>query len=144
MTPVATGEVASVLAGSPVLPNLGKAGEAYRNLALRVAARLKAVGPDARSFCVTSAESGAGKTVTSLNLALALSEMTDVRTLLIDADTTRPTLHQYLRVSLEEGPTAVPDRRTPLAPTSNRCRSRAMAPRFSSTIRFPCTGARPR
>lgn len=91
-------EVASLVTDAMVLPNLDRAGEAYRNLALRVESRLKARGPDAKSLFVTSAESGSGKSVTSLNLALALSEMTDARTLLVDADTTRPSLQEYLRV----------------------------------------------
>ena len=47
---------------------------------------------------VTSADAGDGKSLTSTNLALTLSESYRREVLLIDADLRRPTLHQTFRV----------------------------------------------
>jgi capsular exopolysaccharide synthesis family protein len=55
-----------------------------------------------RSILLTSATPGEGKTTTALYLAMANAEQ-GKRTLLIDADLRRPTLHQKLGISTEKG-----------------------------------------
>ncbi len=52
-----------------------------------------------RRIAVTSPGPGCGKTTISLNLALSLSRLADVRTVLIDADLRRPALGKTLGVS---------------------------------------------
>ena len=53
------------------------------------------------TLMVTSTVSGEGKTLTALNLALALAQDYDHSVLLVDADLRRPAVHQYL--DLEAG-----------------------------------------
>jgi exopolysaccharide/PEP-CTERM locus tyrosine autokinase len=52
---------------------------------------------------VTSAVGEEGKSITSLNLALALAQDYDHTVLLIDADLRRPSLHRYLGLKPEFG-----------------------------------------
>jgi succinoglycan biosynthesis transport protein ExoP len=66
--------------------------EQYQILAMRL--RNSAKGTKCPIFLVTSSAGGEGKTVSSINLAVALSEQS--RVLLIDADLRRPKVHQYL------------------------------------------------
>lgn len=54
-------------------------------------------------FCVSSALAGEGKTVVSAALALMLTERSEKRVLLIDANLRRPDLHQLLGVPLSPG-----------------------------------------
>jgi capsular exopolysaccharide synthesis family protein len=56
-----------------------------------------------QTIVVTSAEKGAGKSTTAVNLALAAAQ-TGRRTLLIDADLRRPTLHALLGITGRGGP----------------------------------------
>jgi capsular exopolysaccharide synthesis family protein len=74
--------------GSPIA-------ERYRRLRLQ----LDRPGPDGSTrqvIVVTSAVPEEGKTTTAINLALALAEDRDRRTLLIDADLRRPSVTRYL------------------------------------------------
>jgi capsular exopolysaccharide synthesis family protein len=57
----------------------------------------------AKSVLVTSATSGAGKTLTATNLAMTLSETQGHRTLLVDANLSRPGIHQVFQVSARTG-----------------------------------------
>jgi polysaccharide chain length determinant protein (PEP-CTERM system associated) len=77
------------------------AAEQYNVLAWKVAAQLRERGK--KSLLVTSAMGGDGKTVTALNLAIALSRMDIGRVLLVDADLRRPSVHRYLGWGLAEG-----------------------------------------
>jgi capsular exopolysaccharide synthesis family protein len=67
---------------------------------------------------IASAVAGEGKTLTSSNLALTLSESYKRRVLLIDADLRRPSLHSVFRVDgmtgLSEGLGASADQRFPV------------------------------
>ena len=67
---------------------------------------------------LASAVAGEGKTLTSSNLALTLSESYKRRVLLIDGDLRRPSLHTIFRVDgttgLSEGLVAVEERRFPV------------------------------
>src|SRR5262245_56425457 len=71
---------------------------------------------------VSSAVSGDGKTLTSTNLALTLSESYRRRVLLIDADLRRPSVHEVFQVKNVHGLTdslkAETDRRLPLIQAS--------------------------
>lgn len=55
------------------------------------------------TFMVTSSESGEGKSVTAVNLALVLAQESNRTVLLVDADLRRPTVHTYLGVKAEVG-----------------------------------------
>jgi capsular exopolysaccharide synthesis family protein len=52
---------------------------------------------------VTSAAGGEGKSVTALNLSLALASAVEGRVLLIDSDLRRPQVHQYLGLNDSKG-----------------------------------------
>jgi protein-tyrosine kinase len=52
---------------------------------------------------VTSCVSGEGKSLTSLNLAVSIAEEVDRSVLLIDTDMRRPSLAEYLGISVQKG-----------------------------------------
>src|SRR5689334_6952690 len=72
------------------------AAEQYRTLAVQIEERLNPIGTWGYLLTVTSPEEAAGKTLTSLNLALTLTRGEERRVLLIEADLWRPRLHTYL------------------------------------------------
>src|SRR5262245_9484289 len=74
--------------GSPIA-------ERYRRLRLKLEAP-SAEGAPRQVIVVTSAIPEEGKTTTSLNLALAMAEDRDRRTLLIDGDLRRPSVTRYV------------------------------------------------
>ena len=55
-----------------------------------------------RTLAITSAAQGEGKTITTLNLAVAMADAGD-KVLVIDADLRRPTVHQHLDVKRTPG-----------------------------------------
>src|SRR4029077_8939173 len=61
------------------------------------------VDRDLKVVMVSSAISGDGKTLTSTNLALTLSESYRRRVLLIDADLRRPSVHEVFQVKNQKG-----------------------------------------
>ncbi len=67
--------------------------------------RLVALNPDGepKTLVVTSASRGEGKTVTALNLAMALAELERQSVLILDADLRRPSVESYLNVNPEPG-----------------------------------------
>src|SRR5262245_21723917 len=67
--------------------------------------RLVALNPDGepKTLVVTSAVRGEGKTVTALNLAMALAELERQQVVVVDADLRRPTVEQYLNINPEAG-----------------------------------------
>ncbi len=73
----------------------GQAAESYR----RLAANLEYINPDdpVRSVVVTSASEGEGKSLTAINLALALREKFP-RVLLVDADLRQPRVAKYCQI----------------------------------------------
>lgn len=71
------------------------AAEQYRSLAVQVEERINPIGTWGYALTVTSPEEGAGKTLTSLNLALTLTRGQERRVLLIEGDLWRPQLHAY-------------------------------------------------
>jgi capsular exopolysaccharide synthesis family protein len=71
------------------------AAEQYRSLAVQVEERFNPLGTWGYVLTVTSPEEGAGKTLTSLNLALTLARGEERRVLLLEGDLWRPQLHTY-------------------------------------------------
>jgi capsular exopolysaccharide synthesis family protein len=90
--------------------------EQYRKLAATL--HHAQVERDLKVVMVSSAVSGDGKTLTSTNLALTLSESYRRRVLLIDADLRRPSVHHVFQLKnvggLTECLTAETERRLPL------------------------------
>ena len=78
----------------------GMFAEQYRSLRTNILARSQQ-----GCFCmgITSAESGEGKTVTSLNLALVLVELPGVRVVVVDGDLRKGTLTSLLNVKRSPG-----------------------------------------
>lgn len=66
---------------------------------------IMALNPDGapRTLVMTSALRGEGKSVSAINLALALAEVPGNRVLLVDADLHRPSLESYLGLPRRQG-----------------------------------------
>jgi hypothetical protein len=75
----------------------------YRILRTRILQKMEAKGW--RTLAVVSPNSGAGKTVTAINLAIAVGSKAGTRALLVDLDFYRPSLAAYLGV--REAPSAL-------------------------------------
>jgi receptor protein-tyrosine kinase len=75
--------------------------EQYRQLRNSI----QALNPDGapRTLVVTSSVEGEGKTVGTLNLALALIELPRMRVLVLDADLHRPSIEDYLGLPHRQG-----------------------------------------
>jgi succinoglycan biosynthesis transport protein ExoP len=74
------------------------AAEQYRILAMRVQQQCDA--SQAKTVMVTSAAGGEGKSLTAINVAVALASATDSRVLLLDADMRKPRIGEYLKLSV--------------------------------------------
>ena len=63
--------------------------------------KLLAMNPDgsAKSLVVTSAQSGEGKTITSINLAMAFAERERSPVVLVDADMRAPSIGKYMQIN---------------------------------------------
>jgi len=80
----------------------------YHNVVKQVGAK------STKSFLVTSAILGEGKSTVASFLALTLGALSK-KTLLVDADLRRPALHRFFNLYLEEGISDVADGSIPLA-----------------------------
>lgn len=91
-----------IVGAAPILSQLKDdyARRAYKVLRTRILKRLDANGW--HSLCVTSAAPGEGKSLTSINLAMALAEDTATSVFLVDLDLQRPAIARYL--GLQKGP----------------------------------------
>jgi capsular exopolysaccharide synthesis family protein len=78
--------------------------EAYRTLRSNI--RFAQLDSPARTFLVTSAGAGEGKTLTTANLAAVFAQAGQ-EVLLVDTDLRRPSLHRLLNLSAEHGLTNV-------------------------------------
>jgi capsular exopolysaccharide synthesis family protein len=78
------------------LPPLEGAEIAYKMLRTRVLKTMRSNGWS--SIIVTSPNKGAGKSVTSINLAVSLAREENLSIYLVDTDLRRPSLHNYLGV----------------------------------------------
>ncbi len=109
--------------GAPVVLHMDPpsfAAEQYRSLAVQVEERVSPIALVTSGgfvVTVTSAEEGAGKTLTSLNLALTLTRGEERRVLLVEGDLYRPQLYTYLDPENPERPglLQVIEKRLPLA-----------------------------
>lgn len=86
------------------LPARSHVAEAYRTL--RSSIGFAAVDGSLNTLMVTSASKGEGKTVTSLNLAIAMA-LDGKSVILVDADLRRPNVHKQLRMPQGPGLTDV-------------------------------------
>jgi len=87
-----------VIAGSPDEPWVN----AYKLLRTRVLQRLREMD-NANTLAISSPSPGAGKSLTSLNLALSIAMEVNKTVLLVDADMRRPSLHSYLGLEPKYG-----------------------------------------
>jgi exopolysaccharide/PEP-CTERM locus tyrosine autokinase len=76
--------------------------EEYRNLKTMIV-RTTQGKVFRNTLIVTSALSGEGKSISSINLAITLSQEYDYRVLLVDADLRDPSLHKYLNLKADYG-----------------------------------------
>jgi receptor protein-tyrosine kinase/non-specific protein-tyrosine kinase len=77
------------------------AAEEYRKLRARI---FQVTERDfLNTLMVTSSEAGEGKTVTAINLAVAIAHEHDRTVLLVDADLRKPSVHRYLGVKPKYG-----------------------------------------
>jgi len=92
-----------VLERNCVLPQVAdrSALRAYKILRTRLLQRLAA--QQWRSAAVTSTKSGEGKTLTSINLAIALSQEPNTRVCLVDLDLQRPQVATQMGLRFERG-----------------------------------------
>jgi capsular exopolysaccharide synthesis family protein len=74
--------------------------EAYRSI--RTSILLSSAGTPPRTILVTSSQPGEGKTTTAINTAIALSQL-KARTLIIDADMRRPSMHKIFGITNSQG-----------------------------------------
>jgi capsular exopolysaccharide synthesis family protein len=109
LQPAAPGEAVSVPVRREELAMVheprGQIAEQFR--ALRNS--IHALNPDGAShtLVVTSALRGEGKTVATLNLAIALAELPSIEVLVLDADLHHPALESYLDLPRRQGLTEV-------------------------------------
>lgn len=80
------------------------AAEQYRGLALQVEEHINPLGTWGYALTVTSSEEGAGKTLTSINLALTLTRGKERRVLLLEGDLWRPRLHTFFQPERTDWP----------------------------------------
>lgn len=77
------------------------ASEQYRKLRARILAITKQEFQN--TIMVTSADVGEGKSITSINFAVALAREIDHTVLLVDADMRKPSIHKYLGIKTDRG-----------------------------------------
>ena len=96
-----SGSWASFIPGLPLIPNLPTLDpgvEQYRSLALKVESAF-AQSKEAGNVVVVSApDAGSGKTLTSLNLSIALAKKGERRILLLECDIWKPTIRSFLKM----------------------------------------------
>src|SRR4051794_23408783 len=92
-------------ASAPALPHLRRpsfATEQYRSAGIQIAEHAEQLKARAAVLLVTSFETGAGKTLTALNLALSLANDTERRVLLLEGDVYRSRLKTYFEPTAED------------------------------------------
>ncbi|HXS89215.1 MAG TPA: CpsD/CapB family tyrosine-protein kinase [Steroidobacteraceae bacterium] len=99
----------AVLHDNFVLPQLQDAGalRAYKILRTRVLRRLEA--NQWRSFALTGVTAGEGKTLTAINLAIALAQDVNTWVALVDLDLQRPRVAEYLGLRSTHGEKGLSD-----------------------------------
>lgn len=84
--------------GLPVISHLrssSKGVDSYRNLALEIESSLGPGHDNGRVIAVSGPEAGVGKTLTSLNTAIALAKKGERRVILLEADIWQPSLSSF-------------------------------------------------
>ena len=99
----------NLLEQNRILPRISDqaALRAYKILRTRVLRRLEA--NQWRSFAVTGVTAGEGKTLTAINLAMALAQDVNTWVFLVDLDLQRPKIAQYLGLSGLAGEKGISD-----------------------------------
>jgi protein-tyrosine kinase len=99
----------AVLHDNFILPQLQDAGalRAYKILRTRVLRRLEA--NQWRSFALTGVTAGEGKTLTAINLAIALAQDVNTWVALVDLDLQRPRIAEYLGLRNAHGEKGLSD-----------------------------------
>lgn len=99
----------AVLEENFILPQLTDPGalRAYKILRTRMLRRLEA--NQWHSFAVTGATAGEGKTLTSINLAMALAQDPNTWVFLVDLDLQRPKVADYLGMNNSQGQRGLTD-----------------------------------
>ena len=82
-------------------------GEAYRALRTNILRATQDKDKSIKAILITSANHYEGKTATAINLALAMSDIPQFRTLLIDTDLRYPTIHNRLLLKQSPGLTEI-------------------------------------
>ncbi|MFN0111148.1 MAG: GumC family protein [Blastocatellia bacterium] len=91
---------AGILSPKDAYKSAGSVAEAYRML--RTSILLAAAGQPPKTVLVTSSQPGEGKTTTTINTSICLSQM-GATVLLIDADMRRPRIHKILGIDHRKG-----------------------------------------
>ncbi|MDD2850414.1 MAG: XrtA-associated tyrosine autokinase [Desulfuromonadaceae bacterium] len=96
-----------VVPSNPLLVNLNDPfspiAEEYRKLKAELVKLTKGEGFFRNTLMVTSSVPNEGKSLTALNLAISLAQEYDHTVLLIDADFRRPSIHNYLGITMNKG-----------------------------------------
>src|ERR1700690_846920 len=80
---------------------LSASSEQYRKLRARILAATKSDFQN--TIMVASSDIGEGKSITSVNFAVALAQELDYTVLLVDADLRKPSVHKYLGIKADIG-----------------------------------------
>ena len=75
--------------------------EAYRQLRSQVLGSMQR--NNWQTLAITSAEEGAGKTLTAVNLAISISREVNQTVMLVDLDLRKPNVHTTLEIEVEKG-----------------------------------------
>ncbi len=79
------------------------AAEQYRTLRARILKAIKTKNDPINTIMITSSDKREGKTITAINLAVAMANVIDYPVVLVDADLRNPSVHRYLGIEPEYG-----------------------------------------
>lgn len=79
------------------------AAEQYRTLRARILKAIETKKDPVNTIMITSSDKREGKTITAINLAVAMASVIDYPVVLVDADLRNPSVHRYLGIEPEYG-----------------------------------------
>ncbi len=79
------------------------AAEQYRKLRARILKAAETRDDSINTIMITSSDKKEGKTITAINLAVAMAKVIDYPVVLVDADLRNPSVHKYLGIEPEYG-----------------------------------------
>jgi len=79
------------------------AAEQYRTLRARILKAIATKDDSGNTIMITSSDKREGKTITAINLAVAMANVIDYPVVLVDADLRNPSVHRYLGIEPEYG-----------------------------------------